>query len=65
LPIQPQLGTDLRQHLRIAALLPGQHHRRIAGHKLLQAEHQHADQQQRRNDLRDPRPEMPAHRRPP
>ena len=60
-PIEPQLGADLRQHLRIAALLAGQHQRRIARHELLQAEHQHADQQQRRNDLRDARAEMSAH----
>ena len=60
-PIEPQLGADLRQHLRIAALLAGHHQRRIARHELLQAEHQDADQDQRRDDLRDARAEMSAH----
>ena len=60
-PIQPQFRADLRQHLGIAAFLAGQHHRWVAWHELLQAEHQHTDQQQRRDDLRDARAEMSAH----
>ena len=60
-PIEPQLGADLRQHLWVTTLLAGHHQRGIARHELLQAEHQDADQQQRRDDLRDARAEVPAH----
>ncbi len=52
--VQQHLGADLRHHLGIAGLLARHHQRRIARHQLLQAEHQDTDQDQRRNDLRQP-----------
>ena len=49
--IEPQFGADLGKHLRIGALLAGEHERRVARHQLLQAEHEDAHQHQRRDQL--------------
>ena len=72
LPIQCRYctGSDRSSHssARICASTcgsprssPGHHQRGIARHELLQAEHQNADQQQGRDDLRDARAEVSAH----
>ncbi len=58
--VEPQFGADLGEHRRVRALLARQHERRVAGHQLLQAEHQHADQQQGRDELQQAAAQQPA-----
>ena len=59
-PIEHEFGADLRDHLWVL-FLASDDAGRIARHELLQAEHHHADQQQRGNDLSEAQAEMSSH----
>ncbi len=50
-PVEQQLAADLGQHARVAALLAREDEGRVAGHELLQAEHQQRDDEERGDDL--------------